>query len=145
MHRTADLAGATTKDALFDATATALDFPAYFGRNWDALHDCLVDLEWLPPAAGYALTLTNTRPIWREAPEVTGTFVQVWLAAAGNWADGSKPWDPDVKAISPHLVALTLPRPELFSPRRSERGVAATPSSREIWLTDRSRRSRASP
>jgi RNAse (barnase) inhibitor barstar len=34
-------------DAL-DAIGAALDFPAYYGRNLDALFDCLTDLSWLP-------------------------------------------------------------------------------------------------
>ncbi|MGH3609345.1 MAG: barstar family protein, partial [Pseudonocardiaceae bacterium] len=27
---------------------SALDFPAWYGRNLDALHDCLADLSWQP-------------------------------------------------------------------------------------------------
>ncbi len=30
--------------ALHDAVAAALEFPAYYGRNFDALHDCLSDV-----------------------------------------------------------------------------------------------------
>ncbi|GDY31429.1 barstar family protein [Gandjariella thermophila] len=36
------------KAAALDAIARALSFPSYFGRNLDALYDCLTDLSWLP-------------------------------------------------------------------------------------------------
>ncbi len=37
----------STADAL-DAIGAALRFPAWYGRNLDALYDCLVDLSWQP-------------------------------------------------------------------------------------------------
>jgi len=37
-----------TPGALFDRLAAELSFPAWFGRNFDALADCLGDLTWLP-------------------------------------------------------------------------------------------------
>jgi len=36
------------KMAALDAIAAALSFPDWFGRNLDALYDCLTDLSWLP-------------------------------------------------------------------------------------------------
>jgi hypothetical protein len=39
--------GVTNRDELFDVMAESLRFPIYFGRNWDALSDCLRDLSWL--------------------------------------------------------------------------------------------------
>jgi RNAse (barnase) inhibitor barstar len=33
-----------TRAAFFDQVARALGFPSYFGRNWDALVDCLRDV-----------------------------------------------------------------------------------------------------
>ena len=37
----------TTKATLFDECQRVLRFPEYFGRNWDALDECLRDLDWL--------------------------------------------------------------------------------------------------
>ncbi len=61
------LDGATITDAagLLDGCAVALDFPGWYGRNWDALADCLRDLSWLP-AGGYLL-------LWRAADRLRGT------------------------------------------------------------------------
>lgn len=36
------------KASTLDAIAAELSFPDWFGRNLDALYDCLTDLSWLP-------------------------------------------------------------------------------------------------
>src|SRR4051794_34142310 len=41
----------TTKHALLGMLAESLQFPDYFGANWDALDECLRDLSWLPVRA----------------------------------------------------------------------------------------------
>src|SRR5690606_7438472 len=41
-----DLSGCRDKDEAFERFAAALRFPDWFGRNWDALADCLDDLSW---------------------------------------------------------------------------------------------------
>ena len=38
----------TSKQALLATLATQLNFPDYFGGNWDALEECMADLSWLP-------------------------------------------------------------------------------------------------
>src|ERR1051326_1670912 len=53
---------AKTTAALFDEMAAALQFPSYFGENWNALDECLNDLEWLPGDA-YVL-------VFERSPEV---------------------------------------------------------------------------
>lgn len=40
-------AAVTNRDQLFDVLSRELSLPSYFGRNWDALSDCLRDLSWI--------------------------------------------------------------------------------------------------
>lgn len=35
------------KSYLLKILSEELDFPDYFGHNWDALWDCITDLEWI--------------------------------------------------------------------------------------------------
>lgn len=41
-------ANIASKPALLASIAAKLNFPSYFGGNWDALDECLGDLSWLP-------------------------------------------------------------------------------------------------
>jgi hypothetical protein len=83
-----DLAGAAGKDRLIAGVAAALQFPAWFGGNWDALEDCLCDLSWMP-AAGYVLLLEGAT----AAPLVDrGTLVDILAAAAASWAERKCPF-----------------------------------------------------
>ncbi|WP_405655220.1 barstar family protein [Streptomyces sp. RK9] len=67
-----DLTGVLDKDAFMDRCAGALELPDWFGRNWDALADCLTDLSWTTDAPGRLLVVSG----WREYAE----------AAPGDWA-----------------------------------------------------------
>ena len=40
-----DTAGCTTKEAFLQACADAFALPSWFGMNWEALADCLTDLD----------------------------------------------------------------------------------------------------
>lgn len=51
---------ARDKAGLMAEIAPALKFPGYFGRNWDALLDCLRSLPDEVPAGGYALAVLNS-------------------------------------------------------------------------------------
>jgi hypothetical protein len=60
------LGGAAGKAALLERIAGALRFPRWFGGNWDALEDCLMDLSW-SNAAGHVLRHPGRYPRLRRA------------------------------------------------------------------------------
>ena len=62
-----DLAKARGKLGLFDALSKALKFPAHFGKNWDALNDCLTDLAWLD-GKGWVLILDEWQILRGKIP-----------------------------------------------------------------------------
>jgi RNAse (barnase) inhibitor barstar len=81
------LRGAKMRDeqGLFDEFAAALQFPYYFGENWDALRDCLTDLMWLP-AKGYAVVIQDAIEVVSGlAAGSLATFVEVLDAVRDVW------------------------------------------------------------
>lgn len=63
-----DLADCADKPCLLERFAVALAFPEWFGHNWDALADCLSDLDWLP-AAGHVLVIEGIDTLAARAPD----------------------------------------------------------------------------
>lgn len=76
-----------TPAALFAEFAKVMDLPEYFGHNWDALEECLADLEWMP-AKGYVLLLTDAEQILPQDEEDFATLLEVLSDAGEAWATG---------------------------------------------------------
>ncbi len=82
------LRGSRCLDAsgLFAEAGAALQFPSYFGENWDAFADCLSDLSWLP-AEGYLLVLDEADQLLRGAPDDLETLRTVLTETAQVWGE----------------------------------------------------------
>ncbi len=76
-----------TTAGLLTECARALDFPDYFGHNWDGLEECLTDLEWLP-AKGYVLLITNAGCVLPDDEEEYETFLEILRDAGEAWGTG---------------------------------------------------------
>jgi RNAse (barnase) inhibitor barstar len=81
-----DLAGCTAKSELLARIGAALEFPDWFGGNWDALYDCLDDLGWLK-ATGHLLVIENAGTLRAQAPEDSVTLLDVCEEAARSWRE----------------------------------------------------------
>lgn len=96
--------------ALFREFAAGLQFPDYFGRNWDALEECLVDLSWLPPGP-YAIVIVQATELLTDAqPEEFTVFLRLIENVAAEWATPvrrAESWDRH--AVAFHLVLQELP------------------------------------
>jgi RNAse (barnase) inhibitor barstar len=75
---------AATRAGFFHQLARTLCFPDYFGHNWDAVYDCLTDLNWLP-AVGYVLVLDGFDQFATDEPEQWGIALKVLRDACAFW------------------------------------------------------------
>ena len=77
---------------LFDEIAASMNFPEYFGRNWDALDECLRDMESWIPANGYVLFVNNAQVLWESHRHETSSLISSWLFCAEEWSKSEKPF-----------------------------------------------------
>lgn len=59
----------------------ALALPEYYGENWDALDECLRDLE---TDALTVLLVESAGTLWSAAPDAARMLVDVWLSASAE-------------------------------------------------------------
>ena len=86
-----DIGHVHDKQGFIGLVAKALDFPEWFGGNWDALEDCLTDLSWLK-ANGYVVLLENCAEFVKRAPHEFAMSTQVFESVAEYWDEKDKPF-----------------------------------------------------
>lgn len=64
--------------------ASKLKSHAYFGRNWNALEDCLRDLIWLP-GDGYIIVFSDYETFSERAPDDFNEAIDVFQSAIDYW------------------------------------------------------------
>lgn len=86
-----DLSGVRTKRAFLQTTSRALQFPAYFGMNWDAFEECIQDFAW-SPSGGYVLVFDYLGEFAQNAPGEMRTARSIFRSAAAFWKKRSMPF-----------------------------------------------------
>lgn len=82
----ANLAEATTKQEVLETIARSFLFPKHFGKNFDALRDCLTDMiAGAGPQPGFVIVLEQLPMTQRFDKEARETLLDVFRDAADFW------------------------------------------------------------
>jgi len=100
-----------TRQALFDEFSAALQFPWYFGENWDAFGDCLSDLDWIQHQAGYVLVVKEPEQVLADDDAAQFAVLHdILRMVSGEWGNQvalGEGWDrPPVPF---HVILACLP------------------------------------
>ena len=78
--------GISNEDELFDELTNSLQFPSgYFGRNYNALYDCLSDF--------YGITQKKITLIHHDLPFLGSTSLQIYLEVLIDAVKGWREWN----------------------------------------------------
>lgn len=91
-----------SKSGLMGEFSRVLDFPSYFGKNWDAFADCLMDLQWLP-APGYLFVISEAELLLSNHDEDYATFLSILEESGKIWGT-----EQDVRPEIPFHVLLVV-------------------------------------
>jgi hypothetical protein len=97
----------STSRLFFAQFAAALQFPLYFGKNMNALAECLADLgDWLPGDA-YTLVISQaTSVLHDESTDDFAAFFKLLSDVSKEWAVGTLPGANWERRPTPFHVAL---------------------------------------
>ncbi len=79
-----DLSGVHDRDAFLRCCARVFSLPGYFGNNWDALHECLLDLA----ASGMPGAVVHWRrgaELVKRMPDAASAALEIVQDAAMYW------------------------------------------------------------
>ena len=84
-----DLDGVRGRDAFLRQCAAVFSLPGYFGKNWDALHECLLELA-ASGAPGAVVHWRRGAQLARHAPDTVNTGLEILREAARYWASSGR-------------------------------------------------------
>jgi RNAse (barnase) inhibitor barstar len=89
----ANLSAAQSKQDVLEAIAAAFLFPAHFGKNLDALYDCMTDLVYKSGGqTGFVVVLEQLPDNPRFDREAREQLLDVFRDAADFWAERKIPF-----------------------------------------------------
>lgn len=71
-------------DQFFDELAAALQFPYYFGQNWDAVWDCITDLNWLK-GSSFLVVFDSAEILLSRSDRGFALLLKILADAHGVW------------------------------------------------------------
>lgn len=63
--------------SLFDEFSASLQFPYYFGENWNAFSDCITDLDWLECEICVVVVFDAEQILIGESLEIFDLFIKI--------------------------------------------------------------------
>ncbi len=74
-----------SKAEFLTAGARALNFPSYFGANWDALEESLNDMSWAP-GQGYLVVFDRVARFAEAQPDEFAVALDILRESVQRWA-----------------------------------------------------------
>lgn len=87
----AEITPHANKDKALAQIGTALNFPIWYGANFDALFDCLTDTDW-QPGKGHVILLKGVAELRATDPDDFATLIEVLQAAADTRRESASPF-----------------------------------------------------
>lgn len=75
-----------TRPKLFSAISESFKFPDYFGHNWDAVDECLSDLEWLQKPQWILLFKDADQLLKKEKIKEFAILIELLNDVSKEWA-----------------------------------------------------------
>ena len=89
----ANLASAQTKQDVLDLLAQQFMLPAHFGKNFDALYDCMTDpVHKSGPQPGFIVVLEQIPATLKFDKEAREQLLDIFRDTADYWADRKVPF-----------------------------------------------------
>src|SRR3954470_22049455 len=74
----------TDKKSFLAQIAREMEFPDYFGKNWDALNDCLTDMSWAQ-GHGYIVLFQAPGRMYKKSPQDLAVALDIFKTAIEFW------------------------------------------------------------